>query len=415
MRAAVQPRTEEISKREESIEVRIVPRYFLGRRPWILRAAVTSVLLIWNCSPAPAQTANWIGTTSNWFTGTNWSTGVVPSPVDDVVIDTSIFPPPVVNAPGATAQRVFVGGQFDNNTGIATTGVGLLSIAAGGQLVSSGGGSCCTFIGVGTGSMGGLSITNVGSSWTTTGPVLVGASGADGSFSVTDQATAENKIFLVGVNLADLSGQPITNGSGPSTGALTIADGAKITSTGGLDSDVPDAIGAGTDAIGNAIVTGAGSQWSIAQNLAIGIAGGTGNLTIENGGAVGTVGFLGVGVGIDPSPWGLWHFECAERRHPEYQCWRLYRRRRGHGNCQRVGRRLGLDHQWPSLCRRRAGSAAWARHRHGEPCGRWMLRAIGRRHSCSGSRVIWNLEYRCGARESAGSPRHARHADRHVR
>ena len=66
---------------------------------------------------------------------------------------------------------------------------------------------------------------------------------------------------------------------------------ASITSTGRLDFDVPDGIGGGTGAIGNAVVTGAGSQWSIAQNLAIGIVGGTGNLTIENGGAVAVGGF----------------------------------------------------------------------------------------------------------------------------
>src|SRR4029077_18212702 len=139
----------------------------------------------------------------------------------------------------------------------------------------------------------------------TTGPVLVGASGASGSFSVTDQATAENKILLIGRNLADLSGESITNGSGPSAGTLTIAGGGRITTTGGLDSDVPDAIGAGTNAFGNGVGTGAGSQWSIAQNFAIGIAGGTGSLTIEQGGTVDVVGFIGVGVGIDPQLGGF--------------------------------------------------------------------------------------------------------------
>ena len=150
MRAAVRPQAEEISKREKSIEVVIVPRYFLGGRSLLLKAALTGVFLIWHCSPAPAQTVNWNGTTNDWFTGTNWSTGTVPSPADDVSIDTSIFPPPIISAPGATAHSLDIGGQFDGNTGIATTGTGFLTIANGGQLANGAGNFFDTFIGVGT-------------------------------------------------------------------------------------------------------------------------------------------------------------------------------------------------------------------------------------------------------------------------
>src|SRR4029077_6182751 len=110
--------------------------FFPLRSP--LRAALTGALLIWHCSLAQAQTANWIGTTNDWFTGTNWSTGLVPSPADDVVIATSIFPPPIVNGPGsATAHTLDIGGQFDLNTGIASTGTGFLTVANGGQLANS--------------------------------------------------------------------------------------------------------------------------------------------------------------------------------------------------------------------------------------------------------------------------------------
>jgi hypothetical protein len=130
MCAAVRRQTGDDSDSKESI----IPRLFLVVGHLLLKAALTSILLIWHCSPAPAQTVNWIGTTNDWFTGTNWSTGLVPIPTDDVVIDTSILPPPIVNAPGATAHMLEIGGQIDLNTGIANTGTGFLTVANGGQL-----------------------------------------------------------------------------------------------------------------------------------------------------------------------------------------------------------------------------------------------------------------------------------------
>ena len=84
----------------------------------------------------------------------------------------------------------------------------------------------------------------------------------------------------------------------PGTGMLTIADGGKVTTTGG-NPEVPDGIGGGAGSIGNAVVTGAGSQLTVAHNFGVGIVGGTGTLTVENGGAVAIDGITGVGLGID--------------------------------------------------------------------------------------------------------------------
>ena len=86
----------------------------------------------------------------------------------------------------------------------------------------------------------------------------------------------------------------------PGTGTLTIADGGTMTSTGGINSGLPDAIGLGAGSLGTAIVTGTNSQWMAAQNAVIGFAGGTGTLTVENRGAVNVAGIFGVGVGIGP-------------------------------------------------------------------------------------------------------------------
>ena len=170
-------------------EQRLAP--FLNHAAWLITAAVIGLPV-----SVAAQVVNWNGGTADWFTASNWSTGVVPSLTDDVAIDTRIFTPPVVNAAGATARRLFVGGQFDANTGIARTGTGLLTIANGGQLVNGAGNFFDTFIGVGTGSIGGVAITGLGSNWTSTDAVLVGASGANGSLTLDDRGTARLARFL---------------------------------------------------------------------------------------------------------------------------------------------------------------------------------------------------------------------------
>src|SRR6476660_9783981 len=119
------------------------------------------------------------------------------------------------------------------NTGTVYPVTGTLTISNGGHLMNGVGSSCCTFVGVGDGSIGDLTVTGVGSSLTTIDPVLVGAAGATGSLTLDDHGTAGVANLLVGINLGEFTGQPIPNGSGPSTGALTVTDGAKLSSVGG--------------------------------------------------------------------------------------------------------------------------------------------------------------------------------------
>ena len=185
-------------------------RLCLPQAAWCMSAALVTLH-----APAAAQTVNWNGTTQDWSTGPNWSTGVVPSSTDDVSIDTRIFIPPFVTGPGATSQRLFVGGQFDVNTGLASTGTGMLTITNGGQLVNGAGNFFDTFIGVGTGSIGGLTVNGAGSNWTSTGAVLIGSSGATGSLTLDNGGTAGFGALFVGASLADFTGLTIINGSGP--------------------------------------------------------------------------------------------------------------------------------------------------------------------------------------------------------
>ena len=488
------------------------PRF--GKAAWLITAVVVAVPV-----PAPAQVVNWHGATDDWFTPSNWSTGVVPGPTDDVAIDTTIFTPPVVNASVATAQRLYVGGQFDDITGIASTGTGTLTIANGGQLLNGAGSFFDTFIGVGTASNGGATVSGVGSNWTSTDAVLVGASGATGSLTLNNHGSVRIGALFVGASLADFTGLTITNGAGPSigtlnltsssqlaagffadagvglgaigtisvsdagstlssnggvligvlggtgtlnltsggtlttgpngpfpfsviggggpsnmgmgppinggigaatisgpgsawanngglfiggfvdpnngtlypgNGALVIADGGSLTSLGGPNSGVPDAIGLGAGSIGTAVVTDPRSQLTAGQNLAVGIAGGTGALTVQNNGAVNVAGIFGVGIGIDPY-FGAPDAECNERWHRfrrhgrDYWWWRSCGNGDGRRDRLRVDRQRRALHRWPN------GFATRARHRHRHDRGEWCSQRIWRCYACSGVRVLRNV------------------------
>ena len=127
------------------------------------------------------------------------------------------------------AQRVDVGR-------LAT---GMLTIESGGTLsdgMGAVGGQAGTSRGV-------VTVTGPGSTWTNTGSLQVG---------------------------------------GNSTGTLTIAGGATVTSVGG-------AIGlggAGFGSQGTVVVTGQGSSWSSSPGIEVGTLGGTGTLTVADGGTV---------------------------------------------------------------------------------------------------------------------------------
>ena len=51
-----------------------------------LVSLVPGMLLLLEPPTAPAATINWVGGSGDWDTATNWSTGQLPGPADDVVI-----------------------------------------------------------------------------------------------------------------------------------------------------------------------------------------------------------------------------------------------------------------------------------------------------------------------------------------
>ena len=240
--------------------------------------------------PAHAQT-NWTGnTSSDWFTGSNWLGGAIPTPAADAFLDTIVPNPTVINAPGAQALDLVVGGL----------GTGALTIGSGGTMSNNVGhiGGCS---GCGTGSFGTVTVSGAGATWTNAaglaignsstgqltiangGRVLTGSTGgfigvrpgATGMVTVTDPGSTWN-----------MTDQLVVAGFlGPASGTLFVQNGGAVTSTAGT-------LGFSSGSTGAVSVTGAGSTWTSSGNVTVGLAG-TGTLNVAGGGAVNVGGGTG--------------------------------------------------------------------------------------------------------------------------
>jgi T5SS/PEP-CTERM-associated repeat protein len=295
--------------------------------------------------PAQAQT-NWTGLTStNWFTGSNWNTFVVPI-AGIVTLDTVNPRPTVIGFAGASAQIVFVGNQ----------GTGQLTIQGGGTLSSSVG-----VVGALAGSQGTVTVTGAGSLWFTSSAFVVGALGS-GTLTIENGGNVISGISTIGrltgaqgpgVGTVTVTGAGSRWDTGGLTvgdqgiGTLTISDGGFVTSTGGaIGNSGPQGAGQGTVTVTGA--TGAGSRWFIFGSLGIGNVGSTGTLTIADGGAVSNVeGIIGVGPGgsqgtVTVTGAGSTKFRLRHRRrhrHAHHRG-RRNRRERRHGASSR-----GVEHR----------------------------------------------------------------------
>ncbi|TIX87227.1 autotransporter domain-containing protein [Rhizobium sp. P44RR-XXIV] len=145
---------------------------------------------------------------------------------------------------------------------------------------------------IGLGSSNGtssLTVSGLGSQWTTSGVLTVGSSG-DGALSVYSGATVSSASAIVG---RFASGSVTVGGSGSlwDTGALLVggdhadadssgADGRLDISTGGEVKSTSAVIADGKNSIGAVTVDGAGSHWDINADLGIGNQG-DGSLTVS--------------------------------------------------------------------------------------------------------------------------------------
>ena len=143
------------------------------RRPIALACAIVATVQIVSLVPAHAQT-NWTGnTSSDWFTGSNWLGGAIPTPAADAFLDTIVPNPTVINAPGAQAldvggwRHVSGAGATWTNSGdlyIGRNGTGTLKIGSGTMSNEVGHVGGCD--GCGTSAFGTVTVSGAGATWT---------------------------------------------------------------------------------------------------------------------------------------------------------------------------------------------------------------------------------------------------------
>jgi T5SS/PEP-CTERM-associated repeat protein len=145
----------------------------------------------------PSLATDWTGNNStDWFDGGNWSGGV-PTIGDNAFIDRITPHATVVEAAGAQALNLIVG----------VNGTGSLTIQSGGTVNSVEG-----FIGGQAGSTGTVTVDGTGSHWTNSGELHVGTFGI-GSLTIRSGGTMSTGIGLIG-DLAGSTGTVTVDGAG---------------------------------------------------------------------------------------------------------------------------------------------------------------------------------------------------------
>jgi outer membrane autotransporter protein len=222
------------------------------------------------------------GTSTDWFTASNWVSNTVPTAADTVTIDTQTPNPTIIDTPGAVSGDIRIG---------ASSGAsGNLTIQDGGMLNTDG----MAVVGENLGT-GEVTVTGAGSTWTVSGLLRIGgpsggsvgtqgsgtltiANGgvvtsgssefyepSDGSFDSSVSVTGTGAIWNSGtLRIVDFDSASV---------AMTVADGGTVNS-------------AGAEISGRVLVTGSGSVWN-SGNLTFGLfSTGDHQLTIADGAMV---------------------------------------------------------------------------------------------------------------------------------
>lgn len=240
------------------------------------RAAAMSAASIFALAATPglAQTT-WQGTTPDWYTATNWSTGALPTGATAVVIGSGSPIVPSITAPGAATKTLLIG----------TTGSGQsLTVASGGVITTT------DYVTIGSlaGEMGAAQVDR-GGTWN--GTYLDLGYRGSGTFTVSNGGSANfsqfvrSGVFATGVGAITVTGAGTSwnNGNGhvigdSGQGSFQILAGARA-------HDRAATLGYNTGAVGTATVDAA--TWDIWGGLMISRAG-RGDLVVANGGKVTT-------------------------------------------------------------------------------------------------------------------------------
>ncbi|MCC2610996.1 autotransporter domain-containing protein [Neorhizobium petrolearium] len=175
-------------------------------------------------------------------------------------------------------------------------GAGTLSVEAAGQVRSGFG-----YVGTGSGAEGRVTVTGTGSQWTAAHSLFVGDAGGSGWLLIADGGSVANGYAVIGSGTGTgTDGTVIVTGAhskwdnlgdlnigNSGTGRLSVEDGGSVVTGWG------SFVGYGVGAVGTAAVSGAGSSWSSALNLSVGVFG-NGELAVTNGGRISSYGgFIG--------------------------------------------------------------------------------------------------------------------------
>ncbi len=220
-----------------------------------------------------------------------------------------------VNENGRIDGRTFIVGSFGGNNGTVTitgpsavadisgnTTIGLGdSIFAGGAVagtvnVTNGGtltSAASVLIGDNLGAHGSVSVSGAGSSWIIAGISTIGEDG-DGTLTITSGGLVSSAAAVTLGNTSTGFGTATVTGAGSrwnlssnhtigasGLGVMTISNGGQVTSNSNA------VLGSVAVSEGRVTVTGAGSQWTLANPLTVGDSG-KGELTVSAGGEVST-------------------------------------------------------------------------------------------------------------------------------
>jgi T5SS/PEP-CTERM-associated repeat protein len=181
-----------------------------------------------------------------------------------------------------------VGSTWTNSGSLSVGrgGTGTLAITNGGRVSSSG-----SSIGYGSGSTGTVTVDGAGSTWTNSGSLSVGRGGT-GTLAITNGGRVSSRYYSsIGTNSGS-NGTVTVDGVGStwtSSGYLLVGQSGtgtlNITNGGTVTNSSHGYIGSGSGLNGTVTVDGVGSTWTSSGYLFVGSSG-TGTLGITNGGTV---------------------------------------------------------------------------------------------------------------------------------
>lgn len=242
------------------------------RRRGLYAAIISFPMLANGLREARADSVFWAGGISaDWFTDGNWVwDGHTPTAGDSARIDNGSTTGPVIAGPAGAVGELFVG----------VTTLGALTIQS--SLAST-----TATLGYGAGSHGMVSVSGAAAQWTNTGNLYVG-NGSSGQLDLDGGATASVGNLYLGAAAGGTGTVTLDGGSSlTTTGNFFIGYGGTgtLTVTSGLVQSNGAIVGDGFGSIGTVTVSGATSSWTNSGSLIVGSAG-QGTMTISGGASV---------------------------------------------------------------------------------------------------------------------------------